>query len=97
MKKCIKCLIILGLISVSSISARDNYYGSGSNSNSGYKSNSGQTYQYDMNNGNDRLKYSTDTDAQQRDMRSNMYDNSANIDSKRDRATGQYGGGVYGK
>ncbi|MDT8338475.1 MAG: hypothetical protein RQ763_04675 [Sulfurimonas sp.] len=95
MKSCIKYLVIIGMVSVSSILAQDNYYGSG-NGNSGYKSNSGQTYQYDMNNGNDRLKYSTDTDAQQRDMRSNMYDNSANIDRQRDGATGQYGGGIYG-
>ena len=96
MKSCIKYLVIIGMVSASSISAQDNYYGSGSNSNSGYKSNSGQTYQYDMNDASDRVRYSTDTDAQQRDMRSNMYDNSANIDRQRDGATGQYGGGIYG-
>lgn len=96
MKKCIKCLIILGLLSVSSISAQDSYYGSGSNSNSNYQSDSGQQYQYDMSNSGDRAEYSTDTDAQQRDMRSNMYDNSANIDRQRDGAVGQSGGGIYG-
>ena len=73
-----------------------NYIHTQNKSNYNYKSNSGQTYQYDMNNGNDRLKYSTDIDAQQRDMRSNMYDNSANIDRQRDEAVGQSGGGIYG-
>lgn len=98
MRYFIKSLFVLGLLSTTPILAQYNYYGS-SNSNSDnseYKSNSGQTYQYDMSNGNDRLGYSTDTDAQQRDMRSNMYDNSANIDRQRDEATGQYGGGIYG-
>lgn len=73
-----------------------NYIHTQNKSNYNYKSNSGQIYQYDMNNGNDRLKYSTDIDAQQRDMRSNMYDNSANIDRQRDGAVGQSGGGIYG-
>jgi len=61
MKYSIKCLIILGLVSVSSLSAYDTYYGN-RNSNSGYKGNSGQKYQYDMSNGNDRIEYSTDID-----------------------------------
>ena len=58
---------------------------------SGYKSDSGTRYQYDMSNGNDRLKYSVDTDAQQRDRQ--YHDYSGN--RQRDRSLGQYGGGIY--
>lgn len=64
----------------------------GMNSSSGYQGDSGQMYQYDMSNGNDQLRYSTDVAAQQRDS---MYqDYSGN--RERDESMGQYGGGVYG-
>ena len=66
--------------------------GSGSNrngNNSGYESSSGARYQYDNSNPSDRLRYSTDLDAQRRDQ--------MNLNPRRslDRGTGQYGGGIY--
>lgn len=64
------------------------------NQPSGYQGNSGNRYQYDMSNGNDRAAYSTDTGAQQRDNNYNMYNTSGNV--QQDRSNGQYGGGLYG-
>ena len=66
---------------------------SGSVSADGYQGDSGQKYQYDMNNGNDRLKYSVDIDAQQRDQRNDMYDTSGKV--QQDKYLGQHGGGAY--
>lgn len=66
--------------------------GSNYSGNSGYQGSSGRSYQYDMNNGNDRLKYGTDVGAQQRDRNYNDYSGNR----KSDRSTGQYGGGIYG-
>ena len=64
-------------------------YDSDSNSNSGYESNSGTKYQYDLNDPGDSIDYSTDLDAQRRDQ--------MNSDPRRslDKQSGQYGGGVY--
>ncbi len=66
-------------------------YGSDSsfNNNSGYESNSGIKYQYDLNDPIDRNNYSIDLDAQRRDQ--------MNTNPRRDldRQTGQYGGGIY--
>jgi hypothetical protein len=61
----------------------------GSNTGSQYESNSGTSYQYDLNNPGDSIDYSTDLDAQRRDQMSS--------DPRRDldRRSGQYGGGVY--
>ena len=63
-----------------------NNYSGGSN----YEGSSGQQYQYDMSNANDRINYSTDLDAQRRDSY-----NSGNPNTFIDKSTGQYGGGVY--
>lgn len=64
-------------------------YGDDSNSDSGYQSNSGTRYQYDLNDPSDSIRYSTDLDAQRRDQ--------MNLDTRRDldRRSGQYGGGIY--
>lgn len=62
--------------------------------NGGYQGNSGNRYQYDMSNGNDRAAYSTDTGAQQRDYYYNMYNTSGN--RQQDQSYGQYGSGIYG-
>lgn len=59
----------------------------------GYQGSSGNRYQYDMSNGHDRLNYSVDTGAQQRDYYNNMYDTSGN--RQQDRNNGQYGSGIY--
>ena len=64
-------------------------YDSDSNNDSGYESNSGTKYQYDLNDPSDSIDYSTDLDAQRRDQ--------MNSDPRRslDKQSGQYGGGVY--
>ncbi len=96
--KYIKALVfIIAITSTAEAAMIGTQYGSnsGSGNNGGYQSNSGQQYQYDMSNGNDRLNYSVDTDAQQRDMRSKLYNPSANQNRQQDQSTGQYGGGVY--
>ena len=62
------------------------------NSNT-YKGTSGRGYQYDMSNGSDKLGYSIDTAAQQRDYYNNLYDTSNNV--QQDRQMGQFGGGIY--
>ena len=64
-------------------------YGDNSNNDSGYRSNSGTGYQYDLNNPSDSIRYSTDLDAQRRDQ--------MNLNTRRnlDRRAGQYGGGIY--
>lgn len=95
-----KILIAAILIAGLSLQAYDiHQYDVGSNQTNNqqnsYQGNSGQTYQYDMNNGNDRLNYSVDTGAQQRDYYNNMYDTSGNRQT--DSYSGQYGGGIYGK
>ena len=72
------------------LSGTDVYgYDSGSNSDSGYESNSGTRYQYDLSDPGDSIEYSTDLDAQRRDQ--------MNTDPGRylDRNSGQYGGGGY--
>ena len=60
-----------------------------SGSNSGYQSNSGASYQYDLNKPTDKNRYSTDLDAQRRDQ--------MNVDPRTDmdRNSGQRGGGIY--
>lgn len=61
----------------------------GSSNDSGYESNSGAQYQYDMSNPSDRRSYGYDYDAQRRDQQS------ADPRRKTDRDSGQYGGGIY--
>lgn len=60
-----------------------------SSTDSGYTSNSGTRYKYDLSKPADRNRYSIDLDAQQRDR--------MNLDTGRDmdRRSGQYGGGIY--
>jgi len=60
-----------------------------SGNNSGYQSNSGASYQYDLNKPTDRNHYSTNLDAQRRDQMN--ADPRANMD----RNSGQRGGGIY--
>ena len=64
-------------------------YDNGAYNDSGYESNSGAKYQYDLNKPADRNRYSTDLDAQRRDQ--------MNTNPRRDsdRESGQYGGGIY--
>jgi len=94
MTKYLKAFVfIIAITSIAEAETRSPQYGSGSSD--GYQGNSGQQYQYDMNNGNDRLGYSTDVGAQQRDMYSDMYNNSANQNRQQDESNGQYGGGIY--
>ena len=69
-------------------------YGFESNDNSGYKSDSGKRYQYDLNNQHDKISYSTDIDAQQRDKYDNLYNN-YDRHIQNDHQQGQYGGGIY--
>ena len=91
--------LVLGiLILVSLLEARNMQYGerygtsSGYNNNqNNYQGNSGKTYQYDMNNQNDRQQYSIDTGAQMRDNSANGY-----VDRFYDNALGQHGGGING-
>ena len=59
------------------------------NRNSGYESSSGTRYQYDNSNPSDRLRYSTDIDAQRRDQMN------TNPNRSLERGMGQYGGGIY--
>ena len=94
--KMIKALLIIGSL-LSSLCADSMYYSNGSSSNddNSYQGSSGQQYQYDMSNGNDRISYSTDIDAQQRDMQSNMQQGSSYQNTQQDQSIGQYGGGVY--
>ena len=88
-----KTLVLVSTISMALYA--QNTYGYGNNEDSSYQGNSGQTYQYDMSNANDRISYSTDIDAQQRDMQSNMQQGSSYQNSQQDESTGQYGSGVY--
>mgnify|MGYP006976396917 CR=1 FL=1 len=64
------------------------YGGSIFNNNSGYNSSSGTRYQYDLSNPSDRLRYSTDLDAQRRDQMN------LNPSRKLDQGIGQFGGGI---
>ncbi len=59
----------------------------GSSGSDDYQGSSGSTYQYDLNNGSDRNRYSTDLDAQRRDQ---MDLGAGNLDHLR----GQNGGGI---
>ena len=63
-------------------------YDSGSD-DSGYKSNSGTRYEYDLSNPADKNRYSTDLDAKRKDKMS------LDVGRDKDRRSGQYGGGVY--
>jgi hypothetical protein len=58
------------------------------------KSDSGKRYQYDLSQPMDRVGYSTDIGAQQRDKYDSMYNNYDNH-IQNDRRQGQYGGGIY--
>lgn len=63
----------------------------GTNNQSGYQGDSGNNYQYDMNDQSDRNDYSYDTDAQRRDS---MYQDIGGGRSQ-DQGYGQNGGGIY--
>ena len=63
---------------------------SGSSSNEGYQGSSGSRYQYDLNNGADRGRYSIDLDAQRRDQMR------VDVGHDLDRLKGQHGGGYLG-
>lgn len=97
MKKIITAAILMAGLSLQAYDIHQYDMGRSQTNNqpSGYQGGSGNRYQYDMNNGNDRLNYSVDTGAQQRDYYNNMYDTSGN--RQQDRSNGQYGGGVYVK
>ena len=64
------------------------------NDDSGYKSDSGKRYQYDLNQPMDKIGYSTDISAQRRDEYDRRYNN-YDHHIENDRRSGQYGGGVY--
>jgi uncharacterized protein YlxW (UPF0749 family) len=83
--------VVIGLLISSSIVLG---YGFDNNGKSGYKSDSGKRYQYDLNNQHDKLSYSTDTSAQQRDKYDNLYNN-YDRHKQNDQRQGQYGGGIY--
>lgn len=95
MKKIITLAILMAGLSLQAYDIHQYDVGSNQTNNqqSGYQGDSGQRYQYDMNNGNDRAAYSVDTGAQQRDNNYNMYNTSGN--KQADSYSGQYGGGVY--
>jgi len=61
---------------------------------SGYESDSGKRYQYNLSQPMDRVGYSTDIGAQQRDKDDSIYNNYDNH-IQNDRRQGQYGGGIY--
>ena len=82
---------VIGLLVLSSLMLG---YGFDNNDNSGYKSDSGKRYQYDLNNQHDKLSYSTDIGAQQRDKYDNLYNN-YDRHRQNDHRKGQYGGGIY--
>jgi hypothetical protein len=96
MKKIITVAIIMAGLSLQAYDIRQYDMGKSqtNNQSSGYQGSSGNRYQYDMSNGNDRAAYSTDTGAQQRDYYNNMYNTSGNV--QQDRSNGQFGGGIYG-
>ena len=58
-------------------------------SEEGYEGNSGQKYQYDLNDPSDTIDYSLDLDAQKRDR------NSTSTKKQADEELGEYGGGIY--
>lgn len=95
MKKIIAVAILMAGLSLQAYDIHQYDVGRSQTNNqpSGYQGNSGNRYQYDMSNGNDRAAYSTDTGAQQRDYYNNMYDTSGN--RQLDTSYGQYGGGIY--
>jgi hypothetical protein len=64
-------------------------FNSNSNNSSGYKSSFGNTYQYDLSNPLDRIKYESDPRAQIRDRTSNQY--IKELESN----LGQSGGGIF--
>lgn len=96
MKKMITVAILMVGLSLQAYDIRQYDMGRSqtNNQSSGYQGSSGNRYQYDMSNGNDRAAYSTDTGAKQRDYYNNMYDTSGN--RQQDRSNGLYGGGIYG-
>ena len=96
MKKIITVAILMAGLSLQAYDIHQYDMGKSqtNNQSSGYQGSSGQRYQYDMSNGNDRLRYSTDVGAQQRDNNYNMYNTNGNV--QKDKNNGQYGGGLYG-
>lgn len=70
------------------------YQSSNYGSSGGYQGSSGNRYQYDLSNQNDRLNYNVDIGAQQRDNYNNVV-NGTNGKVQQDHRNGQYGGGIY--
>ena len=96
MKNYVKIIILLLAISFlsacgSSGYANSSYSSSNSSSSSGYKSSFGDTYQYDLSNPVDRVKYNSDPRAKLRDRTSNQYIRELMS------ILGQSGGGIYKK
>lgn len=91
MKRLAKVMFLSSIVSY--LYAGNTYYNQSANDN-GYKSNSGNTYQYDLSNPSDRIGYSVDVGAQQRDKYDSMYNN-YDQHIQKDQRDGQYGGGVY--
>ena len=88
--------IIILLLTIPFLSAcgssgytNSSYSSSNSSSSSGYKSSFGNTYQYDLSNPLDRVKYNSDPRAKLRDRTSNQY--MRELESN----LGQSGGGIF--
>ncbi len=81
--------VIIGVVMLSSL-----VFGYESISDSGYKSDSGKKYQYDLSNASDKRSYDRDIGAQQRDKYDKQYNN-YDRHIQKDRSKGQYGGGIY--
>ena len=92
-------VILIGLLNIGNAAARctgsvinGKCYGvvvpGSDDSKARYSGQSGTQYQYDMSNPIDRVRYSTDISAQQRDLMN------TNPRSGLDRSLGQYGGGI---
>lgn len=98
MKKIITAVILVTGLSLQAYDIHQydmNRQNSNYGNNGGYQGSSGNRYQYDLSNQNDRLNYSVDIGAQQRDNYNNVV-NGTNGKVQQDRNNGQYGGGIYG-
>lgn len=92
-----KCFIIglclIGLTSLCYAGAQIDAFGNvtyPTEQQESYQGSSGNTYQYDLNNSIDANRYSTDTEAQMRDMTKG-----SSPGTLIDKSHGQKGGGVY--
>lgn len=81
---CVGPVVMGECLSGTSVPGRD------SDNDRGYKSSSGQRYDYNLNNPADQSRYSTDLNAQRRDQIQGMTSSKRELDRKK----GQYGGGI---